>query len=134
MPHKNIEDRRAYQLRNKEKRKIQHRKSFEKNYINNFEKRKINLENKKVYLKEYNKRPEIKLKNKIRLKEYYKNNFFKIKARSLARKEIKIPKNKICEFCNNLATDRHHPDYSRPLEVKFLCECCHIRLHQQKYK
>ena len=29
----------------------------------------------------------------------------------------------------NLASDRHHTDYSQPLNVKLLCEKCHYSLH-----
>lgn len=34
-----------------------------------------------------------------------------------------------CEICGNLAVDAHHSDYSRPLEVRWLCRQHHVRLH-----
>lgn len=56
------------------------------------------------------------------------NEELKIKARIEARK-IPIPKGKLCEDCNKvLAVDRHHEDYSKPLDVDFVCRSCHIKL------
>lgn len=40
---------------------------------------------------------------------------------------------KICPKClthNNV--EAHHEDYSKPLEVKWLCRICHTKLHQYK--
>jgi len=56
----------------------------------------------------------------------YKDNKKKWLARSKAVKEIKIPKGQICIVCKeNLATQRHHEDYDKPLDVDFLCKKCH---------
>jgi hypothetical protein len=60
-------------------------------------------------------------KNKIleRRKQYSKENKKKVRARDKARK-IKIPKNKMCEICKmEKATQKHHEDYNKPLEVMF---------------
>lgn len=63
------------------------------------------------------------------MREYMKTdrhkNTEKWNARSLARKNVeKLP----CEICGNPKTDAHHEDYSKPLEVHFLCH-----LHHQQY-
>jgi hypothetical protein len=34
-----------------------------------------------------------------------------------------------CERCGAPKTEMHHPDYSKPLEVVFLCHPCHLREH-----
>ena len=34
-----------------------------------------------------------------------------------------------CEVCGNPKTQAHHDDYSRPLEVRWLCMICHKRHH-----
>jgi hypothetical protein len=48
------------------------------------------------------------------------------KAQNQARHAIKISNGQLCEMCHNaLATQRHHPDYMKPLDVKFLCSSCH---------
>ena len=62
-------------------------------------------------------------------KEYYN----KPKEEILRKKKvkIKIPNDKICEMCGiNKATDRHHPDYYKPLEIQFICHQCNCKLER----
>lgn len=42
-----------------------------------------------------------------------------------------VPKAKdmTCVDCGSQAIDRHHEDYSKPLEVVFLCKRCHCKRH-----
>lgn len=71
-----------------------------------------------------------KLQGKIAFKKYSKKYPEKIIAHSIANNNIEIPENQLCEICNeNLATQKHHEDYSNPLEVNFLCIECHIKIH-----
>jgi hypothetical protein len=35
----------------------------------------------------------------------------------------------VCEVCGDPAVDGHHDDYSKPLEVRWLCRQHHTRLH-----
>ena len=34
-----------------------------------------------------------------------------------------------CLGCGHAETEKHHPDYSRPLHVIWLCRACHMALH-----
>lgn len=34
-----------------------------------------------------------------------------------------------CELCGDPATDRHHDDYLKPLEVRPMCRSCHRNWH-----
>lgn len=36
---------------------------------------------------------------------------------------------KPCELCGEQETEAHHPDYSKPLEVQWVCRSCHLMLH-----
>lgn len=36
---------------------------------------------------------------------------------------------KPCEKCGNLFAEAHHDDYSRPLDVQWLCRDCHEQEH-----
>lgn len=37
---------------------------------------------------------------------------------------------KPCEKCGSVNSQMHHPDYAKPLKVKWLCRPCHLRLHR----
>lgn len=37
---------------------------------------------------------------------------------------------KPCERCGDLFAEKHHDDYSKPLEVHWLCRPCHLALHR----
>jgi hypothetical protein len=39
---------------------------------------------------------------------------------------------KPCRHCGDANSQRHHPDYSRPLFVIWLCRPCHLKLHAAK--
>ena len=57
----------------------------------------------------------------------------KVKARqklNYAIKEGKIEKPQNCSKCNKITRlSAHHPDYTKPLEVKWLCSSCHKIVH-----
>ena len=82
-----------------------------------------NPEKFKEYMKKYRElnKEKVRLKAKI----YAINNTEKIMAHSISKK-ITIPKNQKCEFCKiKNATQKHHEDYTKPLEVTFTCASCH---------
>ena len=87
-------------------------------YFNNREKRLKDIkERQKITNYKSDKKPLRRIKNKIRAK---------------ARIYLKIPLNKLCEICKKeYATERHHEDYNKPLEVIFLCRSCHNNLHNK---
>jgi hypothetical protein len=37
-----------------------------------------------------------------------------------------------CEKCGSGDSQMHHEDYSKPLEVTWLCRPCHLELHGKK--
>ena len=58
---------------------------------------------------------------------------FKANARSYARQYVVYGKlkPKPCESCGDPKAQKHHDDYSKPLEVRWLCVNCHILLHRK---
>lgn len=52
-------------------------------------------------------------------------------ARNMVRSAIRKGDiiRKACERCGSLPSHAHHDDYSRPLEVRFLCRPCHVAYH-----
>ena len=59
----------------------------------------------------------------------------KVEARRLVREALrsgKLVKPTHCENCacgKELPLHAHHADYDRPLEVVWLCQSCHVKLH-----
>lgn len=51
----------------------------------------------------------------------------KRRARWLAYEAF--PVSQLCERCGVLRADRHHDDYDKPLEIRWLCRRCHRRHH-----
>jgi len=93
---------------------------------------------------DYNRNPEVQkrrnanwrkyrnpINHNLRAKNYQKRHPDKVKAGATARYKIKIPKGTTCFFCDNLAEERHHPDYSKPLIILFVCKKCHIKIHRR---
>lgn len=39
---------------------------------------------------------------------------------------------KPCAVCGNVKSEAHHPDYSKPLEVIWLCRIHHLKLHRNE--
>jgi ribosomal protein S27AE len=74
-----------------------------------------------------------------RRKEYYKNywqekrldplHLLKRKARRKVATEIEAGRLKRlnCEKCDAVKTDAHHKDYTKPLDVNWLCRRCHFK-------
>lgn len=61
------------------------------------------------------------------------------KARANARSYAGVYKRKgkikqqPCESCGSEDSEMHHDDYSKPLDVKFLCRPCHMGLHKRMF-
>lgn len=80
--------------------------------------------------------PKFLSKERKRKRDKYRKNAehrFKIEVRNLTYKAISagilIPKP--CKICGKEKVDAHHDDYSKPLEVKWLCRGCHRKHHNQ---
>lgn len=59
----------------------------------------------------------------------------RLKANQLALKNIKIKNSDKCEECGakykfGYRLVRHHSDYNKPLDIKLLCDKCHIEWHK----
>lgn len=72
-----------------------------------------------------------------RNKRRERKDFLKVKARravSSALRSGKIKKSSECNVCktSNERIEAHHRDYSKPLEIEWLCRKCHVDLHRRE--
>jgi len=67
-------------------------------------------------------------------KEYRKNNKEKLSAKYQVAYAIKkgLLKKEPCEICGKIKVVAHHPDYSKPLKVIWLCHKHHMAIHFNK--
>lgn len=127
---------------------IKYREKYKKNQrIYNEKNREIINEKRKKYYFEnrevINAKERIYLsseKGKLRSNEYYhktKERFdLKIKARNKVRYAVRVGnliKPEICEKCfEKKLLHGHHEDYSKPLEVIWVCVYCHKNIHKSR--
>lgn len=126
---------RQYRLKNNERIKAR----LKKYYLENKEKfaERSSEYNKANREKIQKKNREFRAKNKEALSAYatkYRQDYPKvIKAKNIvtyAVKTGKISKPVNCEFCEKeRATEGHHDDYNKPLELWWLCRPCHRLIH-----
>ena len=66
--------------------------------------------------------------------KYRRNNPEKYKAHNLVSYAVKNGRlsPQFCECCGEEKTEAHHDDYSKPLEVRWLCHKCHMEWHANK--
>lgn len=83
----------------------------------------------KLRTKKYLSSEKGKKYNREKSARYRKNYPEKIKAVNIANRLLD---NKLCEIkgCRNQG-EKHHKDYLKPLEVRYLCKQHHMELHWQ---
>lgn len=125
-----------YRQANKERIKEYHRKYRKENrdIINAKmkERRKKNPEKKRDESREYYTENKDIILN--RLKDWRESNPEKTKTHcktNYAQKIGAIIQPQKCEECGEITDklDKHHEDYSKPLDVEWLCKSCHRQLH-----
>lgn len=136
-PEKLKERKRNEYLRNKEKINDKNMENYWKNH-----------EQRVLKNREYSRRPEIKDKARVRNREFKRKKRELISAKlliqaenekiqrkvhilvCLAVKEGKLLKPNFCENCGEKKDlQGHHEDYSKPLDVIWLCFLCHCKRH-----
>lgn len=99
------------------------------------------LRNKEIIknkVRAYQDKPKAIAKRKKRVKKYYDKGYYlwpeKYQARAAISKALsrgKISKPNKCEDCSTSGRiEAHHDDYSKRLEVRWLCVACHKHCHR----
>jgi len=123
---------RAWLLNNeeeKEKRRIRNKEFKKKNRAKLREKQREYAEKNKGKIKESAKQRADRIAESTKKsREKYPEKF---KARNKINHEIKMGRveRSICQVCGDPKAEAHHPDYSKPLEVEWLCRKHHAERH-----
>lgn len=92
-----------------------------------------NREKIRAYKREYNTkwRKENGYHNEAMSKRRYPEKEY---ARYITQQAVRTGKlvKQVCK-CGNPSTEAHHVDYSKPMEVVWLCRSCHSKEHVHKY-
>lgn len=78
-------------------------------------------------------------KGRATIQAYSKKRYQRTSDKSLARAKLRqavekglIVKPQVCEDCPRAyGIEGHHDDYSKPLEVRWLCKMCHLVTHKR---
>ena len=87
----------------------------------------------RIYEIKYRERPGVRERMAVHQRQYRQNPLLwpRHRARQLVRNAIRreelIPQ--VCEICGNLVAEAHHDDYSKPLDVRWLCRKHHVALY-----
>lgn len=92
----------------------------------------------KKYMKKQREQDKNKQKYVEQTKKWQKNNIEKTRASWLLHyyvKKGKIKKPDKCEICGTKCLiNGHHKDYSKPLDVNWVCHRCHKAIHDKRLK
>ena len=90
-----------------------------------------NVEYYREYDRERSKTPENRLRNALNSRAYELKHPERYKATTALNNAIQDKKlfRLPCEVCGNLKVEAHHPDYSKPLSVVWLCPEHHKAIH-----
>ena len=93
-----------------------------------------NKERFQQYFKEYKQSNKLKVRQSV--KAYERRWPEKAQARGALQNAVKrgVVERQPCTVCGCEKSEGHHEDYSKPLEVVWLCRVHHVRLHVEKAK
>ena len=87
------------------------------------------------WTKQYQSKGEVKARRAEKQRQYARDpqQRHKHEARWTARRAVLYGRlqRKPCEDCGAAKAEMHHEDYSRPLDVTWLCKPCHRKRHQR---
>lgn len=108
-------------------------------YYREFDRQRADLPKRVKARKEYAEKmkesPDKTVKSAVYLKRYRRKYPEKYKAHNNIEYAInsnKVVKPEVCSVCGKKRKlEGHHYDYSKPLEVVWVCHICHMKIHKE---
>lgn len=115
------------------KKDVAQRAAIKREEILEYDKRRNILPHRVAARKAYNNSPAGKASHSKALKKQIRNYPEKRKARVATGNAIRDGRLKRypCQVCGNVKSESHHEDYSKPLEVRWLCNKHHREEHKK---
>lgn len=103
-------------------------------YYQLYDRKRSANEERKLKAQRYSKTPNGRASHARSLKKYslrYPSKYRAHNAVSNAIRDGRLKRRTSCESCGvECRADAHHCDYSKPLDVKWLCKSCHVEWHK----
>jgi ribosomal protein S27AE len=88
-----------------------------------------------AFFESYNKRPNVQARRRDEQRAYVADpvNRQKVNARHAVRYAVRVGKlqRQPCERCGAARVQAHHDDYTKKLDVRWLCSRCHCVVEQE---
>lgn len=103
-----------------------------KQCLSEYDKQRANLPHRVKAREEYAKTEQGRIAGNRAKKKFRESNPVKAKAHNMVSNAIRDGelKKEPCMICNSSDVQAHHPDYTKPLDVVWLCPLHHSKIHQ----
>lgn len=103
-------------------------------YYKAYDRERSNLAHRKKAREEYNKTDAYKKRHAVSNSKWRRENKHKSRSHNKVKYSVNIGKiqKQPCLICGNENVQAHHEDYSKPLDVIWLCPACHAQWHKEK--
>jgi hypothetical protein len=114
------------------KSRVSKRREINIEYVRQYDKQRAMLPKRVQARKEYAKTDAGKVAKNKAIKSYrekHTDRYYAHTAVANALKDGKLKKHP-CLICGEVEVEGHHPDYSRPLDVVWMCKTHHLETHK----
>lgn len=133
--HKAMKDGRLNKCKECNKKDVRENRDNKLDYYREYDRSRANRPERILLRENYVKTDAGKLSANKAKKKWAESNVVKMAASTLVNNRIRsgqIVKAKKCSVCGSTGRIHgHHDDYTKPLDVRWLCSSCHVKWHKE---